>query len=135
MKLAALVLAVLTLAPAVLAAPATRSEAYVGPGLGLVSVVAACQEERNVGAVCFELDGTERTARVQVQDALVFMPAARWVALDAGMDVLGQGDACWGDAVIPEGAAYFAVTFTSRVTPILECRDQAYAGTVHVTFG
>lgn len=136
-KPAALAIALVAILPITLAAPGLRSESYAGPSLGYASVLAACQEGRNVGAVCFELDGTERTATVHVEDRLHLLPAADWVALDAEFAVLGTGNACWDGAVIPEGAAYFAVTFSHvRVlSPIPECRNPGYAGTVHVMFG
>lgn len=115
-----------------------EGEPYAGTSAGLASSAAACLGGVNAGAVCFELQGWERSASVHVGDAASALPVQQAIFLDAHLREMARADTCGGQPVsVPSGAAYLAVHFpaTDLFRPTTPCRTPATAGFVTADFG
>lgn len=120
-------IAVMMLVPAATAAR-VESEAYLGgPG----DIDAFCGfAGRNLGGACFELDGSERTATIWIDDLSDLRVGGLFVFRDAGGAILSSAAFCGSTFVpVPMGAAELAVQVDESLGPV-DCPNGPLAGEV-----
>lgn len=118
-------IAVMMLVPAA-AAARVESEAYVGgPG----DVDAFCGfAGRNFGGACFDLDGSERTATIWIDDLSNLRVGGLYVFRDAGGAILTSAAFCGSTFVpVPGGAVELAVQVDETLGPV-DCPNGPLAG-------